>query len=360
MPNASQIAQVRGNIFLAGLLSVVRTEVPVIDHFDVHEMAGTRFWSLAITALPNAGFLNVNEGYTATECTLQMAEFNAFRIGGSVEVPESSAKVWNDENGRGAKLPYTFESLQAETKMKAFLRTVQQQIFTGTSNDTKGFPGLKELTPFVSGNTYALTDTPQDSAWAKSVVNAGGVTANVASSVYAVSYGPTKCCLRMGGPQGMSGFLAMTAWERQYLSATDPVDGLTKRQWHNVSTGEGYVGLSVSGSNEPNADRKFRQDSVRRLCNLTPLVPLTEAKLEALVNSFPPGYAPTAIFMSYRSAQQLRDSLSSGSGSSSSPVIYLTAPQDGTAAQRSSLPTQYRGIPIIITDAVGNTDAIEA
>ena len=346
-------------MFLSGLLYTVRTEVPVIDHFDALEMAGTRFWSLAVTGLPSAGFLNVNEGYTSTEATLQMAEFNAFRIGGAVEVPESSANLWNDENNRGAQLPYTFEALQAETKMKAFLRTVQQQIFTGTSNDSKGFPGLKELTPFVSGNTYTATDIPQDAAWAKSVINAGGSTSSTASSIYAVSYGPTKCCLRFGGPQGMAGFLAMSPWERVWKTATDPVDSASKSQWYRVSSGEGYVGLQVSGSNEANASRKFRQDSVRRIANVTQDSGkgCTEALLDQLIASFPPGYAPSAFFMSYRSQKQLQDSKGTGQ------TIFVNGNggmQDPTYTQRAPLPTEHRGIPIIVTDAIGNTDAIEA
>jgi hypothetical protein len=70
------------------------------------------------------------------------------------------------------------------------------------------------------------------------------------------------------------------------------------------------------------------------------------------LENFPSGVMPTHIFMSRRSRSQLQQSRTvtlQGAGSSRpNQPIY------------SPLPTEFEGIPIVVTDSILNTDAIES
>ena len=356
MATAAEIALVTGTSFGSQLLMGVVAELPVIASFDAREITSDKIMSVGVVALPNGTFLNLGEGYTAKATSLAMAEYNASRIGDAVESQVSTEEKWNRNNkaGIGAGIASDWFSIQAMSAAKAQLRHVQKQIFDGVTNDAKGFPGLKTLTPFVAGNTLTTTETAQDSGFLRSVVNAGGVTASVASSVYAVKFGEMHCQLCIGGPGGLANFLNYPAPTKVYRTFTDAVDGLTKSDWFNVSTAEGYIGLSVGGSNEANASRHIPNFSARRLANVTPLVPLTDLLLDKLRNSFPDGN-PDAIYMSFRSRDQLRASRSP----TSTTYVGGVLPKN-SSANLAPPPTDFEGVPIIWTDAIGNTNAIEA
>lgn len=357
-PTVAEIAQVSGNPMLQGVVNAVIDDAPIFNSFYATELEGDRILTLGIVALPDGQFLNIGEGYSNGHTDTALVEYNAARIGGSVEVQESPMLKWNQAKSNAIKkgmVPDYF-SLQAQGRYSGQILHVDQQIITGVSNDAKGFPGLKALTPYVSGNVLALTDTAQDSGWTKSVVNAGGATNNVNSSVYAVRFGDLDCSLCIGGAGGLAGFLNLPAPERQWLRFTDPVDGLVKADWFHVAAAEGYIGLSVQGGNEADASRKFPQRSVRRLANLTPLVPLTDTMLQKLVHSFPSNRRPNVLYMSYRSRDQLQDARSTGMTFSMSPGDA----QNGTYKPKAPVPTHYEEIPIICSQSISNTDATES
>jgi hypothetical protein len=96
------------------------------------------------------------------------------------------------------------------------------------------------------------------------------------------------------------------------------------------------------------------QNSVRRIANLTADSGkgLTDLLLSDALATFPVGFMPDAIFMSRRSRSQLQKSRTvvlQGSGKA--------RPDQPTLAP---LPTEYDGIPIVVTDSILNTDAIES
>lgn len=358
-PNVVEIAQVSGNPMLQGLVNAVIDETPILKSFYASELEGDRVLSIGVVALPTGQFLNLGEGFTNGHTDTALVEYNASRIGGSVEVQESPMLAYNKAKANAIKrgsVPDYF-TLQAQGRYKGQLLHIERQIIQGVTNDAKGFPGLKALTPYSSGNVLALTDSAQDTSWVKSVVNAGGATNNVNSSVYACYFGELECCLNIGGPGGLAGFLDLPTPTRQYMKFTDPVDGSTlKGDYFHIAAAEGYIGLSVQGGNEADSSRKFPQRSVRRLANLTPLVPLTDAMLQRLVSSFPPGKRPHVLYMSYRSRDQLQDARSSG-------MTFNQGVSDAKNAAfvpKAPVPTHYEEIPIICSAAIGNTDATES
>lgn len=360
-PNAAEIAAVSGNGVLRGMIDTTISETPALNHFYVSQLEGTRILTLGIVALPSGGFLNLGEGYSTGHTETALVEYNATRIGGAIKAQESPMLVYNRAKARGitSGMVPDYMALQAIGRYKGQFLHIENQIFKGVTNDAKGFPGLKALTPFVTGNTETLSTVPQDNSWAKSVLNVAGTTATTASSIYSVVYGELDAALVMGGPGGMAGFLNLPTPERVWQDFTDPVDGATKGDWFHIAAAEGYIGLSVTGGNEANASRRVPQQSVRRAANITADSgkTATDSVLEALEAMFPPGKFPSVHFMSYRSRKQIQDSRSTA-------IQFNMGPGDaktGAYAVTAPIPTHSRsGVPIVVSPAIGNTDAIES
>jgi hypothetical protein len=78
---------------------------------------------------------------------------------------------------------------------------------------------------------------------------------------------------------------------------------------------------------------------------------VTDARLAELLSKYPVGYRPNYWLMNRRSAYQLQASRSStvnALGSKSSTGNEVWAP----------LPTESNGIPIVVTDSIGNTETL--
>jgi hypothetical protein len=207
---------------------------------------------------------------------------------------------------------------------QSVLREMGEQIWYGVSNDALGFPGLKAAT--VKGATTLSGNAV--------TIDATGSTSGAASSVYAVKFGEESVSL-VGG---MGKTLELGEWGEQLI---DPAgDGKLFNAY--VSSLEAWVGLQV-----------LDEECVKRILNLTTDSGkgLTDALMNQLEAAFPVGYMPDAYFMSRRSRMQLQNSRTValyGIGSNR-PNQPLVAP----------LPTEFNGVPIIVTDCILNTDATE-
>jgi hypothetical protein len=94
-----------------------------------------------------------------------------------------------------------------------------------------------------------------------------------------------------------------------------------------------YPGLQVSSPRYVARIKKLTEDSGKTL---------NDAKLSALMEVFPVGVRPDAIFMTKRSRRQLRDS--------------RTATND--TGKEAPLPMDYDGIPIIPTESISNVEPL--
>ena len=352
-PTAAEIAQVSGTRFFEGLVDLSRTDVPIFNHFATRTVTGTRFKTLALGTLPSEPtFLNLNEGYTASKTLFTLGEMGLCRIGRSIKVQLSSMRLWDSEN---AVAGFSYWDLQAAEAFKVALMHIEKVMIYGTAYDPKGFPGMKQLTPALISNTltYATPTAPEDDFYVRSFINAGGTTASTASSIYAVKYGPLDATMVLGGPNGISGFLNLETPRDVVQDVVDPVDGITKTDEFRYSSGEGYVGLSVAGSNE--TTRGYAQQCIRRVGNVTndSGKGCTEALLDYLYESFPANKKPDVFFMSQRSLRQYRNS---------KPVASIVINDGGTVSSATvtqPLADNHRGVPIIVSDNILNTDAIE-
>jgi hypothetical protein len=354
MPTLLEIAQARQVPLSAGIFEAAATEAPALTAFDARAVSGLRFMTLALTGLPTAsGFKNLNEGFTHGSATLAVREFEAKLAGAKVEVELISARRWDEAHAASGT---TYFDLQVMARMKAEMRNLERVIFYGTVQDAKGFPGLKELTPFTTANRLTLTEDPGASDFVKTVVDAAGTTATTASSVYSVIHGELDCQLIVCNDGGGELF-TMEEPIRQHIAPDSNAPTATLE--HLVTQIYGFFGVSVSGMNETPNSVVPTQYSVRRLANLTEDSGkgVTDAKLEQLVLSHGDGKVPTRLYMNGRSARQWADSRSA-----STATLFLGMSGDArnnTGSLRAARPDNFEGIPVTYTSAIKSNDAIE-
>lgn len=299
------VAKLNGADKEAGLIEEVLTAAPEVSVFPFKPIKGTSYPTVTRVSYPNVGFRLANAGVTAGKSEFARKLVQAFILGGRVEADKAVAMA-HDEGMEA------YEMIEALGTMRQTMIELGSQIWYGASVDDKGFPGIKAALPYTAG----LADG--------SVINAGGSTANTASSVYAVKFGPQDVTL-VGGNNEVPK-LGDFRDETIYDGDDNPLPG-------RVADLVGWVGLQIGSIN-----------SVRRIANLTADSGkgLTNDLLADLIGSFPVGFKPDAIFLSRRSRTQLR--------------------KDSQTPERPTvpLPTEYDGIPIYATDSILDTDAIEA
>lgn len=350
MPTASQIAQLGAIPFLEDIYDGVITDTPLIRALPGRSFTGTRFKTLGRYSIPEGRFLDRNEGYVSGEVTWAVQESEAKRIGSMAKALKSSTLEWNQANQFG--LDFMSESIRAQLEGD-FLHLEKQCIY-GTENDPKGFLGLKQLTPATLDSTLPDGKYAADFQYKKTTLNAGGSTSSTATSVYLLRTGPQGVELLFGGPQGMEGFLNYSDITEYAADEVDPVDGVKKHLEYFKSTGEGYVGLGVSGMNT-SGERVIPQHAVRRIYNITNDTGkgLTAALLRRAISMFPTGRRPNLIVMNTRAQDMLTNSVS-----------YQLMAQLGQSPSSSFNPslqplTSFDGIPIVVTDHIRNDEAIE-
>jgi hypothetical protein len=319
--NFLDLAKANSNDAVGGIiedLTNVSPELAIFPSSDelLSEPGRLDYQTLHRTARPSVVFAHGGEGFDATKSELSLKDHTCFRFGGRIEAMKHIADNWTRGGAAG------YQAFEAAGVVEAGLQTLGKQIWYGISHDSKGFPGIKAFTPFGGSYTY----------------NAGGTTANTASSVYMVKFGERYCQLMPGLARNGDGLLDLPDFIIESV-----LDANNKKAWAYVSELSSYCGLQIASAH-----------SVVRLCNLTADAgkTCTDAKLNAAMRLFPANFRPDAIFMSRRSQQQLQDSRTVtlfGQGMER-PNQELVAP----------LPTSFEGVPIIATDNILNTDAIES
>lgn len=357
MPNALQIAQGRQVPLTQGLIMALIAEAPLLASIDARTSASTKFLSLVITSLAAANaFVNYNEGFTATEGTLELREFDCSLVGGQIKAERITAQKWDKEH---AAAGYSWMDLQTMLKLKAQGIELEKQIIKGQAYDAKGFPGLKELLPYISGNLLTTTETAAKYNFARTVLNAGGSTANTGTSVYAIIEGELDVQLVLGDDMSGTGDLFRLSEMVTSNEAPNPAEP-TKKSLHDLQQFSGHIGLSMAGFNQTPNSVVPTQFSARRIANLTAQqgYTLTDALMSKLSRMFGPSKRPTKFIMGTRSGEQL-----AASRQATQVNVNLGA---GPAVTQSfntypPPPDNWNGIPIVYADnAIGEAEAIEA
>ncbi len=358
MPNALQIAQGRQVPLSAGLFMALFAEAPLLGALDARSSRTTKFMSLAIASLPSAQpFVNYGEGFTPADGLLALREFECSLIGGQIKAERITARKWDDEH---ASSGFNWFDLQTMLTFKAQGLHLSKQIIQGTVNDAKGFPGMKELTPYIAANIIAATGSPAAYLFARSVINAGGTTDNTASSVYAFIEGELDVQLVIGNDVG--GNAEMFALSEVVTSNEAPNSAEpTKKSLHDLQQFSGHIGLSVAGMNQTPNSVVPQQYSLRRIANLTgdSGKGLTDSLMMMLARSFGPNKRPSRFAMATRSGEQLAKSRQAVA------VLNVNMGAGAAAAQTFNTypapPDSWEGIPIVYDDyAIPTTDALES
>lgn len=282
---------VEENVLLCPELRIIPAEV----------IAGAEMKLTVRTDLPTVGFRNLNEGMARSKSQYETRVFSCADISGQIAI---DLGVY-----RRALDPLRLQQAEASGFMEAAFRHVAKQFWYGTTNDTKGFPGII---------AQMLADTAHE-------VDATGTTAK--SSVYFVRIARETCQFLFGNGTTID---LQPEWKEETVNDANgnPFQALTN--WLT-----GAVGARLANKN-----------SVVRIKNIGTATgkTLTDALMYQAYEKFTTalGAEPTHIFLTPRSREQLR--------------VSRTATT--TTGQPAPLPTDWNGIPLIASSAISNAETI--
>ena len=323
MPSLSflDLAKANSNDAVGGIIEDLANVSPELSVFPASDEllsnpGDLSYETLHRTARPTVAFAGAGEGFDASKSALTLKQHQCFRFGGRIEAAKHIADNWRRGGAAG------YQAFEAKGVAEEAMKTIGKQIWYGVSTDAKGFPGLKAFTPF--GGTYTS--------------NAAGTTATTASSVYMVKFGEEFIQLMPGLARNGTGLIDLPDFIVESI-----LDANEKKMWGYTSELSSYLGLQTATPH-----------SVVRICNLTADSgkTCTDAKLNAGMRLFPANFKPDAIFMSRRSLQQLQDSRT--------VTLYGQGKTRADQELIAAVPTSFEGVPLVITDNILNTDAIES
>ncbi len=271
---------------------------------DARTIRGINYKTLIRVGLPTVGFRDGNQGVARTNSRYENRLVETFIMNPRWGVDKAVADM--SEDGWQALM-----ADEAFGHVEAAMQQLGRQFYYGTnttySGALKGFPGLLDA--------YDSTNM---------LVDATGSTATTASSVWAVKFGPAAVRWVWGGDGRME---PSPVDERDMLDAdSNPFTG-----YHQELLAR--PGLQV-----------VSQRYVARIKNLTEDSGhgLTDALLNKLLEKFPVGVRPDAIFLTKRSRRQLRNSRTATNS-------------DGKEAAQ---PMDFDGIPLVPTESISDVEAI--
>lgn len=295
------IDAMQSHLVLGGVVQEHEKQVPSLGLFPVFEVpGGIKYTSQFMVELPTTGFRKLGAGIAPSKGRYEERDFKCFLFSGRVEC-EIAAYAADSGGESAVKARATSGTAQSA------LETLDLQIFEGVAAGEDGFPGLKAFTPL--GGAYTL--------------NATGTTPVTATSIYGVKFGEDYASLNYGKGDPFN----LGEFRKQDILGTNnrPVPG-------EVADLEGWIGLAIK-----------HKASIVRICNITTQAGkmVTDKLLGAALDLLPTGSQPDVWLMCKRSRTQLRES--------------RTTPEHVYA----DMPTESNGIPIVVDDSIGTTDAIE-
>lgn len=296
------IARMNNSDRVVGLIEEAAEEIPELGIGFARTIKGTQYKTLKRTALPAAGFRNANEGIEVTKSTYVNDLVETFILDPSWWMDTAVADAHEDG-------PEAATALEAGGHMISAMQSVSKQFYYGTASGVSGAAkGFQGLVDFVD---------------ATMIVDATGSTADTASSVWGVKFGIKNVAFVWG----MNGALTEGDIEKVLKDISN------KSLWVYAQQIQGYLGLQIGHAK-----------SVGRIYNLTAQADktLTDDMTSELLSLYPVGITPDYWLMSRRSLRQLQQSRTA-TNSTGAPAPF---------------PTESHGIPIRVTDAILDTEAI--
>ncbi len=301
------IAKVNGCDNAIPLIEEVIVYAPEVQIGQARTIRGTNYRARVRTSLPTSAFRSANAGVTASKSTFENRLFESYILNPKWFCDKSVADRYED----GAE---SFIAMEAAGIMEASMLTLSRQFYYGgdTSNtsipDASGFPGLVAQCD-DSNMVYNRSGSTQGSGTL--------TTANMSTSVWAVCFGVQVVSWIWGN----NGSLAISPLV-EVPNFTDPnATTTTFTAYHQELLA--YPGLQVGN--------KY---ACARAYNITGDTShgLTDAVLGSLL----------ALFMTLLAREQLR-----ASRTATNPT-----------GQEAPIPTDWMGIPIMVTSGISNAEAI--
>lgn len=286
-------------------ISDLLTDSPVLARLAADVSPFTTHSYVKETTAPTVGFRSANDGRENSKSADTQVDVTLKILDASFAVDKGIADAWR----RG---PDDFVAREAARHLRAAFFAAEKQVIGGTiTGAAAGFTGLADA--YVFGGAM--------------VVNAGGTTANTGSSVYAIRTTPDYNNVTV--IMGANGMIDVGETVVARLSGNT---GTYPAYYTPISA---WMGLQIGSAL-----------SAGRICNLTEDSgkKLTDALLAQVIEKFPAGRGPNLLVMNRRSLRQLQASRTA------------TNPTGAPAP----FPSEAFGIPIVVTDAIGSTEALLA
>jgi hypothetical protein len=304
LPTLLDIAVQNGSDAVAGLIDETTKAHPEIAVGYARTVKGLFYKTLVRTGLPTAGFRAANAGVAGTKGTYENRLYECFILNPRWECDKAVAD--SHEDGAPAYI-----ANEAAGIMEAAFQQMAANFYYGTTTtfggDASGFPGL--LAAHDSTNM---------------VVDASGTTESTCSSVWAVKFGPKD----LAWIYGNNGQLALSE-----LMVARVLDANSNPYTAYVQEILAHPGLQVGNIRNLGRIKKLTADSGKGL---------TDSLLSQLLEKFQVAIQPDAFLMSRRSRGQLQRSRTA------------TNP----TGQPAPIPEEAFGIPILVTDAIKNTETL--
>ena len=265
---------------------------------------GTQHKYLKQTLAPGVAFRDVNTGLVnaASQDTLVTVALKL--MDASFERDKGLISEFKDGGD-------AFMAREAMRSIKTAFSAAEKQLINGTGEDANGNDGLADTLSALSNGM---------------VIGAGGVAADVQTSVYAIRSGRDDVSAIMGN----EGQISMGEMYDTKNTTSD-------------ATGAGY-GVKRIDILAWMALQMGSIHSAARLANVDATATLTDDLLSDLISLFPAGKAPTHLVMNRTSLKQLQQSRTA-TNATGAPAPF---------------PSEAFGIPIIVTDSIVSTEAVVA
>lgn len=315
LPTILDIVVRNGSDAVAGLIDETTKVHPELTKVPARTIRGINYKTRVRTALGSVtpGFRDINAGVASVKNTYENRLVEAFPLEAFWQADKQQAD--SSEDGAAA---YVAE--EAGGVMEGQMQGLASQFYYGRTIAAKGHPGLIEAYDSVN-----------------MVVDAGGTTATTGSSVWFVRFGPKDVIWVWGNEGQIAVTPDLTTALANPIRIADPNDS-TKSLLAYVQTLTGRVGLQVGSTRAICRIKKLTADSGKGL---------TDALVSDALAKFPAGLGPNACFMTQRSMAQLQKSRTA-----------TTAKGGAAEFPRTLMGVDGQEIPILVTDAILNTEAL--
>lgn len=312
------IAKRSNNDTSLGLIEEGVKTCPELAKIPGRPVEGIEYTYLKRTGRPAVGFRKANAGVESGASTYEQVRAMMYLLSGIVQVDKGVA----DADPQG---PEALQGDEASGVAQSLMEAVGQQVWDGTSADSLGFQGVKQAldtsVTLANGGRVAKSDTTSGSG---------------NTSVYLVRYGRDGLSFDFG----KNGALELSEFRVETVRKT--VGGVETAYPTYTADLTGWIGMRLS-----TIDGAMRIANVREQDSKEGLSDKIIAKALRYWN----GRAPDAIWMNRTAAYLLQASRSvtimSGAGGKPNGGVEKFAP----------MPTEVYGIPVVITDSIGDSEA---